>query len=353
MASPSTAPQPSEPEPELLAAADPQGDEGAGDDDGDADSALGSDIASSTDSITASILEYRTIKGRTYHSERHDSAVNYITPNDERQMESQDITHHYFTILLDDQLYLAPIKGEDLGKVLDIGTGTGIWAIDLADKYPNAEIIGTDLSPTQPLWTPPNLRFEIDDCTLSWTWPANTFDFINGRYLFGGIKDWDHYYREAFRTLKPGGWMQTWECDCQFFSDDGTVPADSSMEVFWNYVFYNFGDKTGCSMTPIRDDVQRKGMQAAGFVDITSKDYKLPVGPWPADPKLSEVGQYVQLTLLNDIDGYTLMAWNVVMGENTPGWQENLAVLRREIRNRRVHSYMKVRIVYARKPESS
>jgi hypothetical protein len=33
--------------------------------------------------------------------------------------------------------------------VLDIGTGTGAWAIDFADEYPKAEVIGTDLSPIQ------------------------------------------------------------------------------------------------------------------------------------------------------------------------------------------------------------
>lgn len=36
----------------------------------DGDSALGDDIESSTASINSSILEYRTIRGRTYHSDR-------------------------------------------------------------------------------------------------------------------------------------------------------------------------------------------------------------------------------------------------------------------------------------------
>jgi hypothetical protein len=44
---------------------------GAGDDDDDdGDSALGDDDADSTASLTSSILRYRTIHGRTYHSER-------------------------------------------------------------------------------------------------------------------------------------------------------------------------------------------------------------------------------------------------------------------------------------------
>lgn len=48
------------------------------------------------------------------------------------------------------------------------GTGTGIWAIDMADTYPAAQVIGTDLSPVQPIFVPPNCRFEVDDFELDW-----------------------------------------------------------------------------------------------------------------------------------------------------------------------------------------
>jgi hypothetical protein len=53
------------------------------------DSTFDGDTASSTASVSSSILEYRTIQGRTYHSEKHDTQ--YFTPNDDRQSESLDI----------------------------------------------------------------------------------------------------------------------------------------------------------------------------------------------------------------------------------------------------------------------
>lgn len=48
------------------------------------------------------------------------------------------------------KLFLAPINNPK--RILDIGTGTGIWAIEMGDEYPDAQIIGTDLAPTQPTW---------------------------------------------------------------------------------------------------------------------------------------------------------------------------------------------------------
>lgn len=337
-------------QPELIPApftGDEQGDDLDGTDN---DSALGDDAASSTNSLTASILEYRTIKGRTYHSEKHESK--YFAPNDEQQMHSQDITHHYLTIMLDDKLFLAPVK-DDMEKVLDVGTGTGIWAIDVGDQYPKAEVTGTDLSPTQPLWVPPNVKFEIDDCTKEWTWPSNTFDFIHIRYLFGAIADWTALFRQAFRCCKPGGWVQSCECDVVMCSDDDSIKEDSVINTFWNPLWKELGKKLGLSFQVLEERLQNKGFEEAGFVDITEVNYKLPIGGWPLDPKLAEIGTLTLLTMINDLEGYTLVPWNIVHGESTPGYQETLAYLRKELRSKSVHAYMKVRYVYGRKPESA
>ncbi|KAI0018998.1 S-adenosyl-L-methionine-dependent methyltransferase [Xylariomycetidae sp. FL0641] len=339
-------------EPALVAAQDPEPEEHHDDYDDDADSAVGDDLASSTNSMTASIMEYRNVRGRTFHSERHET--NYFAPNDNQQLQSMDITHHYLGMLTDEKLFLTPQKGEDMEKVLDIGTGTGIWAIDFADQYPHVEITGTDLSPMQPVWVPPNVKFEIDDCTMvPWTWPDNTFDLVHARYLVGAIKDYDAFFNEAYRVCKPGGWVQTAEPEVDFRSDDNTVPEDSAMKTFWERLYHEATQKMDVSFEILTEDLQRKGMEQAGFEEITVKEFKLPVGGWPADPKLSEVGQYVQLTLLNDVEGYTMMLWNALMGEDTPGYQVALAKLRKEVKDRRIHGYFRARYVYGRKPATA
>lgn len=51
--------------------------------------------------------------------------------------------------------------------------------------FPSADVIGTDLSPIQPPWVPPNVHFQIDDCLLDWTWPEDHFDFVHMRALYG------------------------------------------------------------------------------------------------------------------------------------------------------------------------
>ena len=121
-------------------------------------------------------------------------------------------------MLLGDQLYEAPVKNP--AKVLDVGTGTGIWAIDMAATFPEAEVIGFDISPTQPSWVPPNCKFYIDDAQLEWTFGESSFDLVHIRALYGSISDWTELYRQAFRALHPGGYLENLEFTITLLSDE-------------------------------------------------------------------------------------------------------------------------------------
>ncbi|KAK4207959.1 S-adenosyl-L-methionine-dependent methyltransferase [Rhypophila decipiens] len=333
----------SEPGPGELVAAEHFEDE-----ESDTDSRFGGDAESSTASVSSSILEYRKIHGRTFHSDRYDSQ--YWTPNDERQSENVDITHHYMTLLLDDRLYLAPIR-PDVQKVLDIGTGTGIWAIDFGDQHPSAEVIGTDLSPMMPAWVPPNVRFEIDDCTKPWTWDDNSVDFVHIRFLGGGIKDWTGLFREAYRVLKPGGWLQSGEFDPRFLCDDGTGNDQEAFKL-WNKVFNESGPKMGVNFAVIDERIQDAAIVEAGFEKIEGVTYKAPVGPWPRDKKLAEAGRYVQLVMENDMEGYSTFLWNTILGWPAEEYQVFLMQVRKMVRDwRKTHNYFHARYVWGRKPE--
>lgn len=72
--------------------------------------------------------------------------------------------HHIYLLINGGELCEAPIPPQ-LDRVLDIGCGTGKWAIDFADHHPEAEVLATDLSVIQPYWVseydPPRLRAGI------------------------------------------------------------------------------------------------------------------------------------------------------------------------------------------------
>ncbi|KAI1501962.1 S-adenosyl-L-methionine-dependent methyltransferase [Biscogniauxia marginata] len=333
------------------APSDPQSQGGGvpSDDEDDADSALGDDNASSTASLSASILEYRTLHGRTYHSLRGNAE--YWGPNDDQASESMDLTHHMLTMLLEDKLFLAPI-GDNPKKVLDIGCGTGVWAIDFADAFPSSEVIGTDISPTQPAWVPANLRFEMDDCTQEWTFAPSSFDFIHIRYLFGSIVDWEALYAEAFRACTAGGYLEAVEAATRVDSDDGSVAPGMALHDF-GPLFHEAGRKIGRSTSVVEDGVVARAVRAAGFVDVVERSYKVPLTPWPADERLRQVGLYARLATEQGLEGFVLYLFTTILGWSPEEVQVYVARARRELRDKKIKPYFLVQVVHGRKPEDA
>ncbi|KAG6085655.1 hypothetical protein E4U16_003459 [Claviceps sp. LM84 group G4] len=311
----------------------------------DADSVF-SEAQSSTASVASSILEYRQIYGRTYHSEKF--TTNYFIPNDDQHLKSEELNHHYLTILFDEQLFLAPVEKDKIHRVLDVGTGSGIWAIEFADRFPNASVIGTDISPCQPQWVPPNVRFEIDDATLEWTWGASHFDLIHIRYIVGGVQDWTALFKEAYRCCAPGGWVESVEYDVELRSDDGTIELEPVLSSFVE-LFREAGNVLNRPF--FVQEIREKALDEAGFVDKTAIRYKIPGGPWPKDRKLAEVGRIARAALENDLDGFTQMLWCDVLQRPADEYNVWLAAVRKAIRNPKVHGYMIAHVVYGRKPE--
>ena len=94
------------------------------------------------------------------------------------------------------------------------------------------------------------------------------------RLLVGSVSDWNALFAEAYKTLKPGGWIESYEGTPIVESDDGTVTETSAMGQ-WGPIFIHFGETIGRSFTVVADGVQRKAMEAAGFIDIQEEELKV------------------------------------------------------------------------------
>lgn len=113
----------------------------------DADSSYG-DLASETASLTSSIMAGHYENGRRYHA--YQASGEYILPDDEQEQDRLDVKYASLQLVFSDKVTFAPIEYPQ--QILDIGTGTGIWAIDAGEQFPGATVTATDLSPIQPTW---------------------------------------------------------------------------------------------------------------------------------------------------------------------------------------------------------
>lgn len=259
-----------------------------------------------TDTLEPAYSRYRWENGRRYHSYR-DGA--YWGPNDETHNDQQDIAHHAWRLALNHKLYLAPVHNPE--RILDVGTGTGIWAIEMAELFPDAEVVGTDLSPIQPTWVPPNCVFEVDDVTMDWTFRKDSFDFIHSREMFGSIANWDEYFRQCYLHLKPGGSVEALERGVKPVSDDGTVGPDHFWTTWGNTVL-SVGETWGKGFNAWENLKER--MEAAGFVDVVQVPMKWPIGPWMQDDHMKQLGMWNALRLDTGLEGYVMRLFTMAGG---------------------------------------
>ena len=179
---------------------------------------------------------------------------------------------------------------------------------DFADEFPNAEVTGTDITPIQPSWVPPNCKFVIEDCNKEWTFNDNTFDFIHCRMMFGVIQDWEDFFRQAYRTSKPDGWVESFVSCTTFMCDDDTL-KENSASAQWAPIFNAGGKKLGRTFEVYENDLQQKGMEKAGFVDITVKEFYIPIGVWHKDKVEAEKGLWWKVAIETDLEGKSTLLY--------------------------------------------
>ncbi|KAF4463794.1 demethylmenaquinone methyltransferase [Fusarium albosuccineum] len=288
---------------------------------------------------------YRYENGRRYHAFR---AGTYLLPNDDTEQDGMDLVHHLYRLLLGGQLFLAPIANEPK-RVLDLGTGTGIWAMDFADEYPSAEVIGTDLSPIQPKWTPPNCVFEVDDFEAEWL-SKTPFDFIHGRELEGCIGDEDQLFRRAYENLTPGGYIEFQATYPRLLSDDGTAEKAENAQKWLKHLLEGSA-KFGKSLEGAIN--WKDKLEKAGFVDVQQEIRKLPIGGWPKDAKLKEIGKLQGIQQIQAVESYTPRIFSTVLGWKEEEVQVYVSQVRKDLKNPAIHLYAPIYFVWGKKPSES
>ncbi|KAK4124828.1 S-adenosyl-L-methionine-dependent methyltransferase [Parathielavia appendiculata] len=312
---------------------------------------LGTDDGYGTDnnttastSLAESVRDYIFENGRRYHRFREGR---YNFPNDDVEQQREDMKHTMVKLLCG-QLYFAPI-GEHPHEILDIGTGTGIWAIEMGDLFPGANILGVDLSPIQPEWVPPNVRFMVDDVESPWLHPRNYFDYVHSRHTVMAIKDWPRLMRRTLEHLRPGGWFEMQEVYHFPISVNNSMPPDHPVAQYWSLINEGLGN-LGINFHAAANGRLAEMMRDVGFVNVTERVLQIPIGTWAKNKVLKTVGLYWRTILVDGMQAIALGPLSRGCGWSREQIELFLVEVRKAYHDNSMLAYMPLHIVYGQKP---
>ncbi|PHH66821.1 hypothetical protein CDD81_5953 [Ophiocordyceps australis] len=254
-----------------------------------------SDYHGDLTSVHDTDMEYFYQNGRRYQARFHQQ---YGMPHDDREQLREGLRHRlYIDYLHQGNPLLAPV-GNNPSKIVDLGTGYGFWALDIAERFPDAQIIGSDLSPVQLRWIPPKVTFraeDLGDVLRPWDAIYNDTDLFHMRGLLPTIRQPSLILQRCFDKLKPGGWIQVHEVVHQVFSENGSPSPHHPLHKFYELIEGPYAKRYDWHL---RIAGQVEGMlRQIGFTRINVRHNHVPLGGWHSDKRKREMGIYVQSVL--------------------------------------------------------
>jgi SAM-dependent methyltransferase len=199
-----------------------------------------------------------------------------------------DLQHQIWLKTLKGQLFTAPIEhgstcsSSQTFDVLDVGCGSGSWAIDLALKYPHLRILGVDITPPK---LPEdaqltNITFLKADVEEHWDFAANVkFGYIHGRMLQSGIHDWPALLQKCWEHLAFDGWLELIDVEHPFRSDSLAGESLTALPfVKFGYAAEKAWNSNGLDYRATSKHMKR--LETLGFQNVSGRSLRWPLGPW-------------------------------------------------------------------------
>lgn len=209
---------------------------------------------------------------------RYRDDVPYALPKDLEEGQRLNLQHYIVRYMLRGN-YAAPLPGT-LSTILDVGSGTGIWAYEMAQMFPSARVIGLDLEPPQTVSlaasaapAPANFHFVQGNLLQGLPFSERMFDYVHQRMMVLALppETWLGVVGDLVRVTKPGGWVELLEVSDELFP---IGPATRQLDAWLQSALR----ARGIDMNV----VTRIGslLQQAGLHSVSVSALEIPLGAW-------------------------------------------------------------------------
>ena len=150
------------------------------------------------------------------------------------------------------------------------------------------------------------------------------------------------------RNLEPGGWLEIQDYGLPVKSADGTSTGTDVER--WGELLCSAGRELGRPMGSDCADHHPAAMAEAGFVDIQTRMFMWPTNGWPRNPLMKELGRWNQINVVDGLEGFCLALLTRGLGWRKEEVDVLVAKVARDLRDKKIHAYFPMPVVYGRKP---
>ncbi|KAF2869623.1 methyltransferase GliN [Massariosphaeria phaeospora] len=207
---------------------------------------------------------------------------------------------------MDGDLVRVPLTKHSPIRILDSGTGDGTWLGDVAKRYPNASLVGTDVDASGFDQPRPELlpsRIELKTQSILEPWPQEdqeAYDLVHQRFvlaLFSADKS-EAAVKGLFGLVKRGGYIQLVESDLTSFDRDG----HRGMSMFMDFAAKAFPE---ANLNNCPGRFSKDWLETAGAVDVETKQITCGMGAQADTPTLREETTDHVITMIENIESIT------------------------------------------------
>ncbi|KAJ7633130.1 S-adenosyl-L-methionine-dependent methyltransferase, partial [Roridomyces roridus] len=126
--------------------------------------------------------------------------------DNENEVARLNAMHNAFHEYFKGGLCAFKLKNERPQRVLELGCGTGAWAVQAAIEFPEAQVVAVDISPLPAHRVlPDNMNFQLVDLRADLPFERESFDIVHARMVMMHIPNAKHLITRVAQLVKPGG----------------------------------------------------------------------------------------------------------------------------------------------------